>query len=1508
MQASKDSAAADASDPAAVEVSEQANAQRAIERLEHLDNKDTSARSKLRIDLHRLLAQHRKFNPFGKPSFARLSRLLQEKRDDEALVSHPRIDPGVQFIVHCCKATKKEIEKTTSKAATPATDLGVPVSEVKSEVPIASTVPPRRSVYIAILESALKQLKTVIKSKDVTILSMARLMVKIERAKVCADAMGHEFKSVEEQAAKKFTLLLKKAANDSASHKLVGALQVCRPLAVSNSKLFDRILHRLNCHPPENPQLQVLLAQTLADVGVKPPETLGAVPRFRPLFRCLWKKDRKTYEESVFAKLREYCLLPRRIDSYFRMLEDDKDNRPSVPALDALIHFVGTSSEKKGLQPTKNFQAALIQYYATLDATKLPNVKRITAQFGSSYASRREIIGKMYDMYGVAPAFSETEERPSKSLMPRQTIPRSPETRAQWWFDIVVKQVSDLFTLSLMSTPPMLRIGSRISFLRSDLAASYNLYQFPNMDRRLVSVSTGKDDAINSGKPNVDEFFKQVLKKLFTHSDLQPAHILQAHDHIVSTIEQRVRRHVRHPWFCAQRSSSDSRVRRERRDGQRAPMARTGSSSLATPVPVTKMEQQHQKDVLSAVQKADKLGFFADHKAFPTQQSLRADFDEEFPVSAHPERLLDYPALASKIENKGYDQCPGLCFLALYDDLEAMCWTALRFYGRRLFCNAGQTPAPEKGDDIEAVLPVIENLEAIICAVNIEKVKEPSSRSKLGKSAFFNLLPGPPTTFKSRGARKLWNFVRTLRSCDPKGPFQLRPPDKLFTDDESRRAYPQCFDALETDVQSMVASGVAIEPETAMDDLASKAVDMLHKYVSWVTPRGADDANAAWMAEYATSVLLRLNDELWKLSRRRPQQLQVPVAPPVPDASTAGTVAAVATDRAAADSAATATDSSTVAATSLVSGSSEDAATSTRKSLTVETVVEELRTRCTQAHQKFFFSPFSASTFFADKIRGEEYLTSFHKMFPAAHNFKNILNRARDKKYLANREGFQRDAKSVFDHHIQFCEKNPGFELCKQSRRTALRLKVVLLELCKQLPEDTDDDKDEAREKLHAAMQKLLEKARRLDHRSLYEHPVAYTDFKNASDAQEYFDIVPTPKSFSEVDKKLNAGYYDDNIAEFLIDIRLPFLNAKGFFKHSTQNDEQRLAEAVKQHKTLGRHAADFCRKNSLSINTQEMCTEASQAIFDNALKRQTSASASKLKSASPKKAPRKLTLKIGFKSRKKKDPAAKKMSCAQSAMRELLVQVMSLDPTFMYSFPVTQSAFNDNNIPEQGFEYFRLVQKPMCFSLLELNLDLGNYDNDVQLFLHDLSLPFRNASEFFGQSKHGDRFALRKTVQQPLRAMQKSVAKWCKKQGITPDPPMPVLRSLQESNKFVVSAETKARREKMWSYLQKLRDLDTNKYYESLVVKSKFPNPLQGQEYFDIIKKPMAFSLVDQQISLGKYDGEGGLALFLEDASLPFSNGFKFYSTSRSVVVCICAHFVLHASYALFRCQQIWG
>ena len=66
-----------------------------------------------------------------------------------------------------------------------------------------------------------------------------------------------------------------------------------------------------------------------------------------------------------------------------------------VPALDALIQFVGHSADAKGLDSSLDLTAALTQFYAGLDASKLGNVAKMVESLGVSAELRRDIMTKL---------------------------------------------------------------------------------------------------------------------------------------------------------------------------------------------------------------------------------------------------------------------------------------------------------------------------------------------------------------------------------------------------------------------------------------------------------------------------------------------------------------------------------------------------------------------------------------------------------------------------------------------------------------------------------------------------------------------------------------------------------------------------------------------------------------------------------------------------------------------------------------------------------------------------------------------------------------------------------------------------------------------------------------------------------------------------------------------------------------------------------------------------------
>ena len=69
--------------------------------------------------------------------------------------------------------------------------------------------------------------------------------------------------------------------------------------------------------------------------------------------------------------------------------------------------------------------------------------------------------------------------------------------------------------------------------------------------------------------------------------------------------------------------------------------------------------------MLKNIRNADMAGVFADCAAVPRSAALRAAMDLEYPPATHPERRLDYAVLLQKVNDRGYDKCPGHCNLAM---------------------------------------------------------------------------------------------------------------------------------------------------------------------------------------------------------------------------------------------------------------------------------------------------------------------------------------------------------------------------------------------------------------------------------------------------------------------------------------------------------------------------------------------------------------------------------------------------------------------------------------------------------------------------------------------------------------------------------------------------------------------------------------------------------------------------------------------------------------------------
>ena len=258
----------------------EANAARAVRNLQDLQLHERSRRTVIRHRIHGLLAQHRTFDARSPESFAMLSKLLREMRDEESGVSHPRVEAGVQFILHCCAPPATErpsgqpqqstltLSLKPSGPSQPASNSGAAASWRKQTVPL------RLQVYANVLDDAVKGLKASIADERVTVQSIARLLVKIEQARgratadaaagggaaaAAAAAVGSssaatallgasfessltDFKGIWESVTSKFKELLGRmgrvttaAESDESGKTLVAVLQICRPLVVGSS-------------------------------------------------------------------------------------------------------------------------------------------------------------------------------------------------------------------------------------------------------------------------------------------------------------------------------------------------------------------------------------------------------------------------------------------------------------------------------------------------------------------------------------------------------------------------------------------------------------------------------------------------------------------------------------------------------------------------------------------------------------------------------------------------------------------------------------------------------------------------------------------------------------------------------------------------------------------------------------------------------------------------------------------------------------------------------------------------------------------------------------------------------------------------------------------------------------------------------------------------------------------------------------------------------------------------
>ena len=71
-----------------------------------------------------------------------------------------------------------------------------------------------------------------------------------------------------------------------------------------------------------------------------------------------------------------------------------------------------------------------------------------------------------------------------------------------------------------------------------------------------------------------------------------------------------------------------------------------------------------------------------------------------------------------------------------------------------------------------------------------------------------------------------------------------------------------------------------------------------------------------------------------------------------------------------------------------------------------------------------------------------------------------------------------------------------------------------------------------------------------------------------------------------------------------------------------------------------------------------------------------------------------------------------------------------------------------------------------------------------------------------------------------------------------------------------------------MERFLDKVVALDKNTMFEYPIARTTFGDPAQADEYFAMVKRPMAFQLVRTALADGIYDKDP--AAFLRDLALP--------------------------------------
>eukprot|EP00750_Incisomonas_marina_P025042 INCI5304.2.p1 GENE.INCI5304.2~~INCI5304.2.p1 ORF type:complete len:346 (-),score=77.14 INCI5304.2:179-1216(-) len=292
-----------------------ANTARAVQTLQELHDPEKSRRKQLRVDIHRLLAQHHSFDERDPKSFATLSQLLRDKREEEAALGHPRIDAGVDFVIHCCRAARhhagagnraNHLGSVSTSSGLSFTTGGTAMAG-PGRAPKRRLVPSRREIYTSVLKDAHQRLLDSIADDKVTLRSVARLLVQIEASRSGKDGstfekMQYGFERTENgtegvrvAVVSRMKELLLEAANRKDAWQLVAALEICTSLAKRSNRaaessssasaggelheVLKEILTKLDENPPEDFGLQHVAHRGLKTLNIHSPDTPGAVQR-----------------------------------------------------------------------------------------------------------------------------------------------------------------------------------------------------------------------------------------------------------------------------------------------------------------------------------------------------------------------------------------------------------------------------------------------------------------------------------------------------------------------------------------------------------------------------------------------------------------------------------------------------------------------------------------------------------------------------------------------------------------------------------------------------------------------------------------------------------------------------------------------------------------------------------------------------------------------------------------------------------------------------------------------------------------------------------------------------------------------------------------------------------------------------------------------------------------------------------------------------------------------------